>query len=63
MDLLITGELDVYLPLTELEYDTINTENNFHVIAINTINMIPDAPPRKKKQRCSRKKLITLNIK
>ena len=63
MEYLITGELTVYLPLTELEYDNINTENNFHVIAINTINMIPDAPPRKKKQRCSRKKSMTLNIK
>ena len=63
MEFLITGELNVLLPLTESEYDTINTENNFHVIAINTINMIPDAPIKKKKQRCTRKKLITLNIK
>ena len=63
MDLLITGELDVCLPLTELDYDNIYTENNFRVIAINTINMIPDAPIKKKKQRCTRKKLITLNIK
>ena len=63
MEYLITGELTVYLPINVSDYDTINTENNFHVIAINTINMIPDAPPRKKKQRCSRKKLITLNIK
>ena len=63
MEFLITGELNVCLPINVSEYDNINTENNFHVIAINTINMIPDAPPRKKKQRCSRKKLITLNIK
>ena len=64
MEYLITGEPDVCLPLTELEYDGINTENNFHVIAINTINMIPDAPIKKKKQRCTRKpKSMTLNIK
>ena len=63
MEFLITGELTVYLPINVSDYDNINTENNFHVIAINTINMIPDAPPRKKKQRCSRKKSMTLNSK
>ena len=63
MEFLITGELTVNLPINVSEYDTINTENNFDVNASYIINMIPDAPPRKKKQRCSRKKLITLNIK
>ena len=63
MEFLITGELNVYLPINVSEYDTINTENNFDVNASYTINMIPDTPSRKKKQRCSRKKLITLNIK
>ena len=63
MEFLITGELTVLLPLTESEYDNINTENNFDVNASYIINMIPDTPIKKKKQRCSRKKLITLNIK
>ena len=63
MEYLITGELNVCLPLSVSDYDNINTENNFDVNASYTINMIPDAPPRKKKQRCTRKKLITLNIK
>ena len=64
MEFLITGELNVYLPINVSEYDTINTENNFDVNASYTINMIPDAPIKKKKQRCTRKpKSITLNIK
>ena len=55
MEYLITSELDVCLPLTEQDYDSINIENNFDVNASYIIYLIPDAPIKKKKQRCTRK--------